>query len=60
MKLGMVTVGDATTIHDACPSLPIGRVFGAMLLASGGASQVRRNLAIVPGAALYRTAMVTD
>ena len=52
MKRGLVTAGDAAPIQDACPPVPIARVLGAMLLANGGASHVRRNLAIVPGAVL--------
>jgi hypothetical protein len=52
MKLGTVPSGDAVMIQDAWPPVPIARVFGATLLARGGASQVKRNLAIVPGAAL--------
>jgi hypothetical protein len=44
-------------VQDACPPLPIGLVFWAMLLARAGTSQVSASLTTVPGVVLYFTAL---
>src|SRR5208283_5717501 len=45
--------------QDAWPPLPIGLVFGVILLARGGASRVSAHLAVVPSVILYFTASET-
>src|SRR5208282_3288739 len=44
-------------IQEAWPPVPIGLVFGVILLANGGASHVSAHLTVVPSVVLYFTAI---